>query len=1037
MGGKIIGSYSFEVEYKDQTVKSPALKIIDGIRLFPMRFGLYLKSSSGRPNTYPSDHFRALDGRDRSIPIMEDFGYLLNPMILRDGWIYVYSNETKSVYVYECYNCTYTLAEIKKTANSPSKDPMQQQLNKTLEYILLGSQDMVRIFYTSIKLSDIFIESNYKEDPRKDGLGSVFNCKDWSDGTTESDVLRRCVDVDDIWFMTDSSFALDLCEANEQSYQFKSQIDEAVTLHREKKTKYRDLFFVLDDPLSCAEKLVIDLNDARLEHEALIRSIRTGVSPSEIKNLLLNFQSSSQSETGMLSDMDLFKAYPEKDRQQIEQAQYIHLLLSYLYNFIYSEKENHLKKGERALNKDAIEQLLATQERKDSREKIDNIRKAIVKYINSPIFTRFCEQFSVKTADIASSKREVEHSEMKAFVQKGVMNILTAIAPVPHINDKGLDLEHIYNDYKDPCKETIEAILTAFISGEGNKIGILLGGIPSLAGLNLDIAEDRSMTSPEKVSPGVDKSVLEYLIAFNSLINFAWEWAFRTKQIKLFIEKFTIDNKNLFIQFDKGDVTTALNKLGRVRQDPCIIEGRGFIQVKVNKISDLNKPVVINTAPKTTPKYAKFFKRLAENEIYLSILSFVQLGSTLNSLKETDWKSNTRLQNKFKSVELTTSIVAVQRQFALVSLKLRQVPLSQAAVKAASMEIIQKQLARLTGVGAVAAAVNTYIDGRLLWDQNDRDAAVFYYTASAIGGLGGFFLLAKSIFAWGWLGPAAAIAAAVSFVCLFVAEWLKDTEIEIFIKRTVLYEDIMEKLSGKPYEIMNKLSSQEMRMGIFNDELYDKPENIHMKVLNDYKFQLEDFFYTQMMFPFFSTEIKFIQGQYLRAYGSSTPVPAYKHVQLLINSGIAGISAGLVEIELTAKFVKRKKPFGTNETFPIVFRQSTSRSDSFDPMYQFTNRMLMTEYDYEYMFCDVDPDYYFFSSRNLYLVLLIRFKHIDGSLTPMARDGRDTFLVYRYKIDIPDDPYSRGILLYHKAKTLLEKVYISPVDQKGDEAYEF
>jgi hypothetical protein len=36
-----LGSYKFSAEYQDIKVESPKLDIIDGIRLFPMRFGIY------------------------------------------------------------------------------------------------------------------------------------------------------------------------------------------------------------------------------------------------------------------------------------------------------------------------------------------------------------------------------------------------------------------------------------------------------------------------------------------------------------------------------------------------------------------------------------------------------------------------------------------------------------------------------------------------------------------------------------------------------------------------------------------------------------------------------------------------------------------------------------------------------------------------------------------------------------------------------------------------------------------------------------
>ncbi|WP_347056468.1 toxin VasX, partial [Bacteroides ovatus] len=232
-----LGSYKFSAEYQDIKVESPKLDIIDGIRLFPMRFGIYCDSEEAKASVYPSGKLTLLDGRGGAIPVVKGYGYHLSPMILRNGWLYVYSHNTKSVYIYKCTNNKYTLTGIKKKDNaSTKKDCMEKHINQTNDFILLLSDDVVQLFYTSIELSDSFINETYYN---KQPIGSVFKCKEWSDGTTKSDIERRHVDADSIWFMPDKTVMPEDGYANAIAYDYERLIDSVKIQHQEKRTKFR------------------------------------------------------------------------------------------------------------------------------------------------------------------------------------------------------------------------------------------------------------------------------------------------------------------------------------------------------------------------------------------------------------------------------------------------------------------------------------------------------------------------------------------------------------------------------------------------------------------------------------------------------------------------------------------------------------------------------------------------------------------------------------------------------------------------------
>lgn len=857
MGDTHVGSYKFSTDYNGITAESSTLDIIDGIRLFPMRFGIYRDDSKKDENIYPSDKFSHLDGKGNSIPVGKKYGYHLSPMILRNGWLYVYSHRTQSVYVYECTSNTFTLTKIKRIdGTSGSKDSMGKHIKRSYNYIPLLSDDRVQLFYSSIELSDTFIESTYKEKP----IGSLFNCKDWRDGITKSDIERRHIDAESAWFMADNTLMPDDCV----TYDYRQLLDEIRIQHEDRKTKFRDIFFLLDDPLGCIEQLVYELNEARIEHESIIRSVRMGISPEEIKGLLAQSAEKKGKEggekTNLLSDIDfLTTKYSDEQKQQIEQAQYIHALALYLYNFVYGKKDNHLKeKGAKVLDKDYLEKLLAKEERKKSRAKIENIRKLINEYINSPIFTRFCERFTVDTKDTASDEKDVAHAEMKFALQRIVANFIQAIVPVPHINDKGMDLPEMFSDYRDPCAPTIKSLYDAIIGQGDHKVGMLFKDIPTLAGLNLDIAMDDNEAYREKNSKKVDISVSRYFFLFDNLMNSYWRLALEAGKTRLLVSKFKIDRTELLIEYNKGDVTNYLNKLGRKRFDAKVIEGRGTIQIRVNKVDDLTKPVYIKTIAKNPNKFHKLFKRLTTSNSYLSVVSFIQLSDIISGY-EKDYPTRKYIS---KSIEFTSNVAVIQRRFVEASLELRKATtINQTSAKIASLARVQTQMKILGAVGMFAGAADSIFDGAALLKENDKDAALLYIVSGAFLGFGGVASLLAIKFAWaGPVGMALAIAA---FACAITAEILRDSDIEAFIKRTVLYKQVMKSLSGEPYQILHILSKTEMRNILFNDEFYDEGGNRHLKVLSDYRYQLEAFLYTQAMIPFFSAKIEYWQDNYL------------------------------------------------------------------------------------------------------------------------------------------------------------------------------
>lgn len=1016
-----LGSYSFTIEHNGKTVESPELKIFDGVRLFPLRYGLFRKEERTEKNVYPENgKSKVLDGRNNFYPKVEQFGYYLNPMILHNGWVYVYSHTTKSVYVYKCTNNSFQLEEIKKTKSSTdTSDCMEQCLGHSYQYIPLLSNDKVQIYYSAIELSKTFIETKYTNEPV---IGEPFNCKEWIDYTTASNVMHGVVDANDVWFMFDTLLVDDAAVSNSINEQYKATINTVKLQNSEQKTQYRDVFFIIDDPVGCATKLQYDLNDARINHEALLRSIRTGVSPSEIKKLLLLKSGERKSPIG---DIALFSAYPQNRIIQIVQAQKIHTLALYLYNFVFVRK-THMESGKSTLEENHFRKLFATDERKRNWKAIEDIRLLINQFFLSPVFHNHCKMFSIDTKDTAENKEDEFHARMKTEVLNSVSNLILSWIPVPHINDKGLDLEDTHKNYKDQCEGTIKKMSDTFLEKGNCPVGMLFKGIPTLTALSMDIAKDVESNS-------ADTAVSSMFLLLDNITNSWWRFAFEAQKTTLLIKNFKVDRNVLFVEFAKGDITNFLNKQGRKLYDSKVISGRATIRVNVKKASDLDKPVKVDTIAKNPTKYQKLLKRLEVNNSYLSILSFMQLTAILEGYD----KNQTRKEIIINSIEAASAVATIQRRFVEASLELRKASLpGQVSNTIKSIGMVQTQMAVLGAVGMFCGAADAIINAFALINRNDKDAAAFYFVATGALITGGITSLLALKFAWaGPIGFGCAIAA---FSALFVAELLKDSTIQAFIKKTVLHKDFIDKYLpnynySQAYEIINTLSGEDMRYKYLKNSLLYEADNSHQAMLAEYSYQIEEFLYTQAMLPFFNMTIQYLFDSSFTARGAVKE--KCKAIKIEISSDISQIAMNLSQIELTTAYVIKNK-FIDNRTEEIGFDIVNKNNPDNTTKIVTQGGGMIFENSFLYTFYDRKPDrvFHYGGDDTLFVLIFIRFVHNNNSITPMLRMGKKTYLIYKYKINVPKQVGEEKVYNYYKAKAEFQEAIISPYN---DNAWNF
>lgn len=207
------------------------------------------------------------------------------------------------------------------------------------------------------------------------------------------------------------------------------------------------------------------------------------------------------------------------------------------------------------------------------------------------------------------------------------------------------------------------------------------------------------------------------------------------------------------------------------------------------------------------------------NKSYLAIFSFIQLSAIVEGYD----KENEELKTLAQTVGFASAIATIQRRFIETGLDLRaSVSNRQALIYQASLERIRLQITVLGAVGMFADAATAVFDGIARINRNDKDAATFYFISALSFATGGGLALLGLKFAWAGGPWTILVCAAIGLICGFIASYLIDSDIETFIKQTVLYEDITKSLTGEPYQQIQKLSSVEIRTNIFNNRFHKR-----------------------------------------------------------------------------------------------------------------------------------------------------------------------------------------------------------------------
>lgn len=985
-----IGNYVATIKHPNANTNSKAnLNVIDGIKIYPLRYAYYLKSqeNNGLIFSYPENKKNDFDGTGYYPQLAKD-GYNIYPMPLREGWLYVLSKESNGVYEYWCLN-----GFVLNNFYTKSKKAPRHEIGTKSEYIPSSTNDQIEFFYSPVQLPQKMIfEIFFEEDKIK--LKRKFDCKDWSqsDGKSLSDFRRRRLDSSDIWLC----YPTGMNGYEEPTINvFKSNLEKIVSQNDNTKTTQRDVFFMVDDPLGIAEQLIFDLNDLHIDHEALIRSLRTGLSPESIKNRMLELSSKTE-----ITDQDLI---PEgTDPEQLRQTGMVHLLGMYIYKATFSEKNpDPIKRAARSVDEARIKKVLGVDERQAIRNDIDKKRIILETFLNSSLFQDYCTVFNDAQEGGTDKEREY-YCKMLTKIKTLVVNPYKHLAIVPSIKDEYLDVNMSYTD---PCKSTLKKVFD-----NQDKVGALIHKPIDLYDVANDYKED------QEISPNLNS----LMILADAVMNSFWRIALESKNIKVLIDIVSKDKNNLAFYVDKAKAENWLAANGKERYMKLDHRGgKGKWRIIANSKKDFEKGILrMDTIFDKPKKIYQTLKCLGQNPIYRGIVCLLYLNTLEDIINSYDRDC---VKAICQSTELMASFRFLHLQFKEAGIEALKA--SEVADKKLLLKGVQRQIQIAMGIGMYAGAAGDFVSAYKSYSNNDYDALMFHSLAglSGVGGGSLVIFMANSVKA-GWVG----IGFAVAVIALRkLGEYYSDTELEKFIKRTVFYDDYegVRLDDSTPFLLIQSLSSDNNRREAASG----------LKVYTDYSFQLEEFIYTQAMMPFFRAYVSY-------KYTDNIPGPdKLSQFNVSIESDLAQAGLNLSEIEIKPYYIDDRWLVNNKVTPLVNITAQTSKNSEFVYNTSFNEWVANKKAEdgiFYYGFSETENLRPFLGNETAYLVFLVRFTHTNGQITPTPRphpSGKgtnDVWLVYRYKI-VVEKKAGSNMMLYKEAQTYLDCVRI----QTWDEAF--
>ncbi|MCL1851370.1 MAG: hypothetical protein FWF70_08235 [Bacteroidetes bacterium] len=769
---------------EDFIEKKNLLTIESGIRVYPFRYGIHCFITDPNKNnskyTLKKDEEKVNDNSTVTAP---DHLY---PMPLRFGWLYVYSETARDIYELKYDEENITFKETNKTSG--------RKVKAGSGYLIVSETDKIALFYSEVQLTPEAI--GVLKEKRDDFMHKL----DLQSFDSES----RAISVKDMAVYHQISGIGKYSESR-----LNNLVKEA-KYNYDKPEGKKDLFFVVDDPVGVAKQMEWYLQDKHLDHEAFIRSIRTGVSFSTIKKKMFETKILEKNEI-IISDSTLLG-----NSSDLEHYAAIHNLGMMMYYRLYvndndvedikdeqirERYRDDLDKARKVTKKEFLEQILAVERRKSIRKHIDKYRENLVINLKSDSFEKYCGFFA-QLKPPTDSNQEEAFNKMLLEVKKLVMDLCCTLSILPHTKDQHIDGEKkdiycfgtlIQKAYKDPGEEYLKNI-----SKKRNQVGKLLYKELDMIALFSDYSEGT------KSSANID-TLFDFLHS-----------TYVTFRNDIFDNEILENNSKVgnesACKRDK-EVTDALEK--QVGNKGTGIKSKIQEQIKLAKNSIVepikkivNKEDSFFSRSAASIKSNRFIEYISNHKGFQSVMSGIYIYSLFSSIQEKDIKEKIKFGANVGALGTT-----FLEGFAKKNIKKNTLLLKKFDVAFKVFSVIG------TGVDIYDSWIKAY--GRLM--KNNNAAAAFYGLSVVAYATSAILVFAQGA-AFGVLGIIVSLAAIVFTI---IAEWLTDTAMESFIKNSIF-------CSNNECNInFNKIDTSKNPISV--------TEKLKKEKLGNYKFMLEEY----------------------------------------------------------------------------------------------------------------------------------------------------------------------------------------------------
>ncbi|WP_062128800.1 hypothetical protein [Geofilum rubicundum] len=894
--------------------------VFDGVRIFPLRFGLFdvhreselsfISNASKKchglteveglpkfgpetkknPKTITPDQtnvavasstavkppaVRPFLPRSRGVQSPESFEYHYYPFPLNEGYLYITSKLSEGVYEFDyLWNSGMVFSRFiseKESADHHAK-------NGFCFYAHI--QDELRLFYSPTPLpASMVLEELYRNvHPQQ----TKIDCRQWrSHGEGKTDLKKGILEDVDAWVAlppnSDKRINRDTQKFIYESYfSYTIQNNEAAS----NDCTTRDVFVLLNDPLGLVTQVNEDLTNAHLAHEALVRSIRTGINPEEIVRIL-----KAHEDGGSLSDQELVQKInlnPDH-RNNLDQIFYIHSLASGLYRAIFDDNHKFPKaeKAEDNIDRERLIKVLAVYERSEFHKKIEGHRYALKTALASDFFQSFCAFFhQAKEPDNPLEKRMFWDSliEVKACVGTVYANM----AQRPFDKDEILNLSTAYGDTQQYASDDPGYIAIKALNNEENEAGKLINRVIKLEDyLDSNYGKKTAGKKPPEEEININASLIgKYITTTHQVLTAITKVGFTPLEIK-FCKTVNTELGRAVIPLTQNEVVERLNKIagqqGGMRYEAVAGTWKRTIEGEKGTVT-------IDIRRARISKLERVAHAVATNPLFTLVIDLLAIKGATNITKAHPIRN---------TLDVAALVVTVQNTYAKYSQLV-------AATKPSLVHTGTRALRISWGTaGAYIGVAIDVVDGVETWSERDYDAM----SCSIVSASAGLSSLAIAAFyaKASWAGWAGLSLATIAIGTKFLYAHFKDTPFEGFVKKTMFYDWFRYKLKDKCYDNLFILGSEDSRRDSL--EAMTNKDELYM----DVSYLLEAFIYLHSCLFNFEPQLSFIK--------KSVPVcnmhgklighrPVIIEIMLNVSSDLSLLAADIQEVEMECYFVK-------------------------------------------------------------------------------------------------------------------------------------